>query len=132
MVLLSGGALLALAAEEERFCFTVRSDDPIEGDWPAAVQVRPVLGGDDEVQGHPPGSTGATLTMDAHSGWLLISGRHTQMAGGIAGGRVELAASALGLGSTGLTFFDDEVTRSLEPAAQGRQVMYLVAIGRQA
>jgi len=47
-------------------------------------------------------------------------------------GRVDLAATALGLGSTGLTFFDDEVTRSLEPAAQGRQVMYLVAIGQRA
>jgi nitroreductase len=57
--------------------------------------------------------------------------RVAQMAGGIAGGRVDLAATALGLGSTGLTFFDDEVTRSLEPAAQGRQVMYLVAIGHQ-
>ena len=58
--------------------------------------------------------------------------RVAQMAGGIAGGRVDLAATALGLGSTGLTFFDDEVTRSLEPAAQGRQVMYLVAIGQRA
>ena len=58
--------------------------------------------------------------------------RVAQMAGGIAGGRVDLAATALGLGSTGLTFFDDEVTRFFEPAAQGRQVMYLVAIGQRA
>ena len=58
--------------------------------------------------------------------------RVAQMAGGIAGGRVDLAATALGLGATGLTFFDDEVTRLFEPAAQGRQVMYLVAIGHTA
>jgi SagB-type dehydrogenase family enzyme len=58
--------------------------------------------------------------------------RVAQMAGGIAGGRAELAATALGLGATGLTFFDDEVTRFFEPAAQGRQAMYLAAIGRRA
>jgi nitroreductase len=58
--------------------------------------------------------------------------RVAQMAGGIAGGRVELAATALGLGGTGLTFFDDEVTAVFEPAARGRQVMYLAAAGRRA
>ncbi len=57
--------------------------------------------------------------------------RVAQMAGGIAGGRLELAATAMGLGATGLTFFDDEVTRFFEPAAEGRQVMYLAAIGEQ-
>ena len=44
--------------------------------------------------------------------------------------RVELAAVARDLGATGLTFFDDEVTALFEPAAQGRQVMYLVAVGQ--
>ena len=58
--------------------------------------------------------------------------RVAQMAGGIAGGRAELAATAVGLGATGLTFFDDEVTRFFEPAAEGRQVMYLAAIGHRA
>jgi SagB-type dehydrogenase family enzyme len=58
--------------------------------------------------------------------------RLTQIAGGIAGGRLELAATAMGLGTTGLTFFDDEVTRFFEPAAAGRQVMYLAAIGQRA
>jgi SagB-type dehydrogenase family enzyme len=58
--------------------------------------------------------------------------RVAQMAGGIAGGRIELAATAMGLGATGLTFFDDEVTRFFEPASEGRQVMYLAAIGRRA
>lgn len=55
--------------------------------------------------------------------------RAAQMAGAIAGGRLELAATAAGLGATGLTFFDDEVTQFFEPAAEGRQVMYLAALG---
>ncbi len=49
----------------------------------------------------------------------------------IAGGRLELAATAMDLGASGLTFFDDEVTRFFEPAAAGRQVMYLAAIGER-
>ena len=57
--------------------------------------------------------------------------RVAQMAGGIAGGRVELSAVAQGFGATGLTFFDDEVTAFFEPASAGRQVMYLVAVGRR-
>jgi SagB-type dehydrogenase family enzyme len=55
--------------------------------------------------------------------------RVAQIAGGVAGARLELAATSLGLGATGLTFFDDDVTRFFEPAASGRQVMYLAAIG---
>lgn len=55
--------------------------------------------------------------------------RAAQLAGAIAGGRLELAATAAGLGATGLTFFDDEVTEFFEPAADGRQVMYLAALG---
>ena len=58
--------------------------------------------------------------------------RVAQIAGGIAGGRLELAATAMGLGTTGLTFFDDEATRFFEPAAAGRQSMYLAAIGERA
>ena len=58
--------------------------------------------------------------------------RVAQLAGGIAGGRLELAATDMHLGATGLTFFDDEVTGFFEPAASGRQVTYLAAIGRRA
>lgn len=43
-------------------------------------------------------------------------------------GRVYLAAYALGLGATGLTFYDDEVVESLG-AAQGSAVTFLVAVG---
>ena len=55
--------------------------------------------------------------------------RIAQMAGGICGGRMELGATGLGLAATGLTFFDDAVTDFFEPAAEGRQVMYLEAVG---
>ncbi len=57
--------------------------------------------------------------------------RVAQMAGGIAGERLELSATALGLGATGLTFFDDRVTALFEPASGGRQVMYLAAVGQR-
>jgi SagB-type dehydrogenase family enzyme len=56
--------------------------------------------------------------------------RVAQMAGGIAGGRIEVMAIAEGLSATGLTFFDDDVTSFFEPASAGRQVMYLVAVGQ--
>jgi hypothetical protein len=52
-----------------------------------------------------------------------------QLAGGIAGGRIDLASSALGLGATGLTFFDDQVTSHFSPSGQRMSVMYLSAIG---
>jgi SagB-type dehydrogenase family enzyme len=55
--------------------------------------------------------------------------RVAQMAGGIAGERLELAATALGLGATGLTFFDDRVTAFFEPESAGWQVMYLAVVG---
>lgn len=56
--------------------------------------------------------------------------RLAQMLAAIRGGRVYLAAYALGLGATGLTFFDDEVTRFFSPHAAGKSVMFLMAVGR--
>ncbi|MGH9461164.1 MAG: nitroreductase family protein, partial [Vicinamibacteria bacterium] len=58
--------------------------------------------------------------------------RAAQLEGGIVGGRIYLAAYAIGLGATGLTFFDDEVTRFFSPDAEGMSVMFLVAVGRPA
>jgi SagB-type dehydrogenase family enzyme len=55
--------------------------------------------------------------------------RVAQLAAAIAGGRAYLAAYALGLGATGLTFFDDEVTHFLTPSAPATGVMFLVAVG---
>jgi len=55
--------------------------------------------------------------------------RAAQLEGGIAGGRMYLAAYAQGFGATGLTFFDDEVTEFFSPHAAGKSVMFLVALG---
>jgi ABC-type lipopolysaccharide export system ATPase subunit len=43
-----------------------------------------------------------------------------------------LAAYALGLGASGLTFYDDEVTAYFGPSAAGKSVMFLIAVGRRA
>jgi nitroreductase len=55
--------------------------------------------------------------------------RVAQLEGGIIGGRVYLGATALGLGCTGLTFFDDHVTQFFSPHAAGKSVMFLNAVG---
>jgi nitroreductase len=56
--------------------------------------------------------------------------RAAQLAAAIAGGRTYLAAYAVGLGATGLTFFDDEVTSFFSPHAAGKAVLFLAAVGR--
>jgi nitroreductase len=58
--------------------------------------------------------------------------RAAQLEAAIEGGRLYLAAYALGLGATGLTFFDDDVTRFFSPHAAGKAVMFLTAIGHPA
>jgi SagB-type dehydrogenase family enzyme len=58
--------------------------------------------------------------------------RAAQLEAAIVGGRFYLAAYALGLGATGLTFFDDEVARFFSPPTAGQGVMFLVAIGHPA
>jgi SagB-type dehydrogenase family enzyme len=55
--------------------------------------------------------------------------RAAQLEGGIAGGRLYLAAYAQAFGATGLTFFDDEVIEFFSPHAAGKSVMFLVALG---
>ena len=56
--------------------------------------------------------------------------RAAELEGGIRGGKVYLAAYALGLGATGLTFLDDDVTAFFLPHAAGKSVMFLAAVGR--
>jgi nitroreductase len=56
--------------------------------------------------------------------------RVAQLDAAIRGGKCYLAAYALGLGATGLTFFDDEVIDFFSPDAAGNDVMFLVAVGR--
>ena len=58
--------------------------------------------------------------------------RAAQLEAAVEGGKLYLAAYALGLGATGLTFYDDEVTRFFEPHATGKAVLFLVAVGRPA
>ena len=58
--------------------------------------------------------------------------RAAQLEAAIEGGKLYLAAYALGLGATGLTFFDDDVTHFFSPSAAGKSVMFLTAIGRPA
>src|SRR5579884_1965627 len=73
------------------------------------------------------------VDLDAVLGRLGNRGyRAAELEAAIAGGRVYLAAYALGLGATGLTFFDDEVTAFFSPHAAGRSVMFLVAAGHPA
>jgi SagB-type dehydrogenase family enzyme len=56
--------------------------------------------------------------------------RAAQLEGGITGGRMYLAAYAQHFGATGLTFFDDEVIEFFSPHAAGKEVMFLMALGR--
>ena len=58
--------------------------------------------------------------------------RAAQLEASIAAGRLYLAAYALRLSATGLTFYDDVVTDFLSPHAQGKSVMFLVAVGKRA
>jgi SagB-type dehydrogenase family enzyme len=58
--------------------------------------------------------------------------RCAQLEASIMGGKLYLAAYAQGLGASGLTFFDDDVTEFFSPHATGKSVMFLLAIGKSA
>jgi SagB-type dehydrogenase family enzyme len=58
--------------------------------------------------------------------------RAVQLEAGILGGKMYLAAYAHRLGATGLTFFDDDVTRFFSPHAAGMSAIFLMAVGRSA
>jgi len=55
--------------------------------------------------------------------------RAAQLEAAIGGGKAYLAAYALRLGASGLTFFDDDVIEFFSPHARGKSVMFLMAIG---
>ncbi len=55
--------------------------------------------------------------------------RAAQLEAGLMGGRMYLAAYAQGLGATGLTFLDDDVTAYFAPHAAAKSVMFLLAMG---
>jgi SagB-type dehydrogenase family enzyme len=56
--------------------------------------------------------------------------RAAQLEAGLIGGELYLAAYAQRLGASGLTFFDDDVTRFFAPHAADKSVMFLVALGK--
>jgi SagB-type dehydrogenase family enzyme len=56
--------------------------------------------------------------------------RAAELEAAIMGGKLYLAAYAQRLGASGLTFFDDEVTEFFSPHAQGKSVMFLIAVGK--
>src|SRR5437660_11037053 len=58
--------------------------------------------------------------------------RAVQLEAGILGGKLYLAAYSQRLGATGLTFFDDDVTRFFSPHARGKSAIFLVAVGHSA
>jgi SagB-type dehydrogenase family enzyme len=56
--------------------------------------------------------------------------RAVQLEAGAIGGRIYLAAYAQGLGATGLTFFDDDVTAFFSPHAKDKSAIFLLAVGK--
>ena len=62
--------------------------------------------------------------------WGNRAYRAVQLEASIMGGKLYLAAYAQGLGASGLTFFDDDVTEFFSPHAAGKSVMFLLAIGK--
>jgi SagB-type dehydrogenase family enzyme len=58
--------------------------------------------------------------------------RIAQLDASIISGKMYLAAYALGLGATGLTFYDDMVTDFFSPHAANKDTMFLIALGKKA
>ena len=56
--------------------------------------------------------------------------RTAQLEAGIIGGRMYLATHSMGLGATGMTFYDDAVTAFFSPHAAGKSLMFLVGLGK--
>jgi SagB-type dehydrogenase family enzyme len=55
--------------------------------------------------------------------------RAAQLEAGIGGGKIYLCAHGLGLGASGLTFYDDAVTSFFSPHAAAKSTMFVVALG---
>ena len=55
--------------------------------------------------------------------------RLCQFEAGVRAGKIYLSAYALGLGATGLTFYDDDVTQFFQPHAGDKSNMLVVAVG---
>lgn len=66
----------------------------------------------------------AILKRYGNRGYRLV-----QMEAGVIGGKLYLSAYALGRGATGLTFFDDEVTRFFLPEYARERAVFVTALG---
>jgi SagB-type dehydrogenase family enzyme len=55
--------------------------------------------------------------------------RLVQMEAGVLGGKLYLSAYALGLGASGLTFFDDMTVDFFRPHARGKDAIFVTALG---
>ena len=58
--------------------------------------------------------------------------RAAQLDASITAGKIYLAAYALKVGASGLTFFDDNVVEFFSPHAKDKSVMFLIALGNRA
>jgi SagB-type dehydrogenase family enzyme len=58
--------------------------------------------------------------------------RAVQLQAGILGGKMYLCAGALGLGASGLTFYDDDVSAFFTPRATDKSTIFVVALGHTA
>jgi SagB-type dehydrogenase family enzyme len=58
--------------------------------------------------------------------------RVANLEAGLAGGRAYLAAYALGFGASGLTFYDAHVVEFFGPHAEGKDAIFVTALGRSA
>jgi SagB-type dehydrogenase family enzyme len=55
--------------------------------------------------------------------------RATQLEAGILGGKMYLCTHSLGLGASGITFYDDDVAEFFSPHAAGKSTMFVVTLG---
>jgi SagB-type dehydrogenase family enzyme len=64
------------------------------------------------------------------SAWGDRGYRLVNLEAGVAGGRAYLAAYGTGFGASGLTFYDADVVRFFAPHAEGRDAIFVTALGR--
>ena len=57
--------------------------------------------------------------------------RAAQIDASITAGKMYLAAYAVGIGATGLTFYDDEVVEFFGPHSQNKSAMFMLALGKK-
>jgi len=56
--------------------------------------------------------------------------RAAQVEAGLIGGKLYLVAYAQDLGASGLTFYDDDVVSFFSPHAEGKNAVFLMAVGK--